>query len=222
MTTRRLATLVGLFFLAATGLYVGGQMLYGGILSADGPVIELTSAERIRVLAGVFVELLGILSIPMIAVFVYPVLRPVSTPIALSYVVLRVIESTLLIIVAAMTLTLTTDPAPLGPAELRQLVGALSEPAFLLSVGLVFPLSAMILNGMLWRAHLVPRGISGWGFAAGLLLLTGSTLGWFGLLDPLSPLMAELLFSGPIAIQEMVLAVWLIARGFAEEGVRTG
>ncbi len=79
----------------------------------------------------------------------------------------------------------------------------------------------MLLNAVLWRTRLVPRTISGWGFLAGLLLLTGSVASLLGLLDSLSPVGVEVVVSGPIAIQEMVLAGWLIARGFSLEGLRT-
>jgi hypothetical protein len=214
---RRTARFVGIFFIAATGFYLTGQALYGGVISADA-VAPFTSTQRTRVVAGVLVELVGVFAIPMIAVFLYPVLRRFSTPLALAYVALRVIEATLLAVVAALTLSLLAEFTTLGWQELRELVALLSEPPFLLSVGLAFPLSAMLLNAVLWSTRLVPRTISAWGFLAGLLLMTGSVAALLGLLDALPPVAVEVVVSGPIAIQEMVLAGWLIARGFSLEG----
>jgi hypothetical protein len=216
---RRTATLIGLFFLVATGFYLAGQGLYGGIISGGG-IAPLTSAQQTRIVGGVLVELLGVLAIPMIAVFLYPVLRRFSAPLALAYVALRVIEAALLAVVAALTLSLLAELTILDWAELRELIALLSEPPFLLSVGFAFPLSAMILNSVLWRTRLVPRGISAWGLLAGLLLFAGSVANLFGLLDSMPPGAAEALVSGPIALQEIVLAVWLIARGFLSDGLR--
>lgn len=219
MDDRRTARFVGLFFIAATGFYLAGQALYGGLISADA-VAPFTSAQRTRLVAGVLVELAGVFAIPMIAVFLYPVLRRFNTSVALAYVALRVVEATLLTVVAALTLSLLAELTTVGWLELRELVALLSEPPFLLSVGLAFPLSAMLLNAVLWRTRLVPRIISGWGFLAGLLLLAGSVTSLLGLLDSLPPVAVEVVVSGPIAIQEMVLAGWLIARGFSLEGLR--
>jgi hypothetical protein len=51
-----------------------------------------------------------------------------------------------------------------------------------------------------------------WGLAAVIPYLAAEFLTMFGLLDPLSA-QASLLFI-PMAVQEMILAVWLIAKGF--------
>jgi hypothetical protein len=71
------------------------------------------------------------------------------------------------------------------------------------------------LNAILWRTRLVPRVISGWGILGAALLLLGSLLNSLALLPDLSPVLFELLLTMPIAVQEMVLAVWLIAKGVA-------
>lgn len=220
MDERRTATIIGLFFIAATGFYVAGQSLYGGTIAGNA-ASPFTSAEQTRIVGGVLVELLGVIAIPMIAVFLYPVLRSFSAPLALAYVALRVIEAVLLTVAAALTLSLLAELTTLGWVELRELVAVLGEPPFLLSVGIVFPLSVIVLNSILWRARLVPRGIAGWGLLGGVLLIAGSIANLFGLLDSIPPVTIEVVVSGPIALQEMVLAIWLIAKGFSDEGLRS-
>jgi hypothetical protein len=218
MNDRRIATAVGVFFIAATSLYIGGQAIYGSILGSPAET-GLTSAQEARIVLGVLVELVGILAIPMISVFLYPVLRRASTPLAQGYVSLRVIESALLIVVAGFTLTLVGDRGGIAWPELREAVRLVSEPPFLISVGVVFPLSALILNAVLWATRLIPRGISAWGFLGGVALISGSLITLFDASVGLSPIAMEIVFSGPIAIQEMVLAVWLIVRGFSPEAL---
>jgi len=73
-------------------------------------------------------------------------------------------------------------------------------------------LGALILYYLLYQSRLIPRWISIWGFIAILLhLATGILLvfGWAAEDSQLVPVM-----NLPIFFQEMVMAVWLIARGF--------
>jgi uncharacterized protein DUF4386 len=65
---------------------------------------------------------------------------------------------------------------------------------------------------VLYQSKLIPRWISGWGLAAALLWLAVGLLGLFHLIAPMSTI--QVILSLPIALQEMVMAIWLIARGF--------
>ena len=64
----------------------------------------------------------------------------------------------------------------------------------------------------LFRAKLVPRWLSGWGLLAAVPYFISGMLGLFALLSPMSTLQMVLVL--PLAVQEMVLAVWLIVKGF--------
>jgi hypothetical protein len=58
----------------------------------------------------------------------------------------------------------------------------------------------------LFRSKLIPRWLSVWGFTGAVLYLAEPLLLMFGF-------KWELLFA-PLAVQEMVMAVWLIVKGF--------
>ena len=75
---------------------------------------------------------------------------------------------------------------------------------------IVFGVSAVILNYALYRARLVPRWLSGWGFIGGALFLLS------GVLVPYGPdrSWTTTVFAPPIGLQEMAFAAWLIVRGF--------
>jgi hypothetical protein len=67
---------------------------------------------------------------------------------------------------------------------------------------------------LLYRTRLVPRWLSGWG-------LVGTTLMFLATLLVMSRLIgivttSYLVQTLPIALQEMVLAVWLIVKGFRQ------
>jgi hypothetical protein len=87
--------------------------------------------------------------------------------------------------------------------------------AYVLGLGLAFALSALILNFILFQSKFVPRWLSGWGFAGAALVFANYLLESFGI-NPV-----EILFL-PIALQEMVFAVWLIAKGFNPSAIASG
>ena len=73
--------------------------------------------------------------------------------------------------------------------------------------GLVWSLSALLLNYVLYRSELVPQWLSGWGLVGALLSFAVYLLQFFSIET------SDFLFA-PIAVQEMVFAVWLIVKGF--------
>jgi hypothetical protein len=77
-----------------------------------------------------------------------------------------------------------------------------------------FCLSALLLNLLLFRTRLVPRWLSGWALAAATLYLTDAVLVLFGALTVSAP--AHVGLVAPLALNELVLAGWLLTRGFQE------
>ena len=64
------------------------------------------------------------------------------------------------------------------------------------------------------KSKLVPRFISVWGLIAAIILLTGSVLVNIDMFAGISGLVLELIIALPIAVAEMMLAIWLIFKGF--------
>ena len=75
-----------------------------------------------------------------------------------------------------------------------------------------------MLYSILYKSRLVPRWIAGWGFIAAIAMLIASMLPAF---TDLSPAIKILLIT-PIAVQEMVFAVWLIVKGFNPSAIASG
>ena len=67
---------------------------------------------------------------------------------------------------------------------------------------------------VLYSSRLVPRFISVWGLIAAALLLVGALLVMLEMDQALPSGTFELIFAMPIAVNEMVLAGWLILKGF--------
>jgi hypothetical protein len=74
-----------------------------------------------------------------------------------------------------------------------------------------FSLGAFMYYYLFFQSRLIPRWLSGWGFAAIILLMTACVLALFSG----KPVTGYTLLVIPIALQEMVLAVWLIVKGFS-------
>lgn len=89
---------------------------------------------------------------------------------------------------------------------------AVRDWAFLLGPGLVFSLSALILNYQLFQTRLVPRWLSGWGFVGAAIIFVSYIMQFYGF--------ESLVFLFlPIALQEMVFAVWLIVKGYDQSAM---
>ena len=75
---------------------------------------------------------------------------------------------------------------------------------------MAFSVGALMYYYLLYRSRLVPRWLSGWGILAIVLTLVACLLALFGH-HPVTSYVPLVL---PIAAQELVLAVWLLAKGF--------
>ena len=79
---------------------------------------------------------------------------------------------------------------------------------------IVFSLGAMMLYYVFYTARLIPRWISGWGVVAAIAYLVGGLATVFG---EGSDLWYMLMLP-----QEMVMAVWLIVKGFDTASMAAG
>ncbi len=81
---------------------------------------------------------------------------------------------------------------------------------------MAFGPGALMYYSVLYRSRLVPRWLSAWGLLAIASVMASGVLVIAGVVEPFSP--PQIVLALPIGVQEMVLAVWLIAKGFG--GVR--
>ena len=226
-TNKPSGLIVGVLFLVATVFYMIGQLIHGPITASPG-YFEAAFTNRMTVISGLLVELIGVLAIPLIAIYVFPVLKPFNYGFSIAYVVFRSIEALLLVGVSIFALSLIPiseeflNSGRTGAQDFQTigvLVQSLSYWTFIFAVGVVFPITALILNAVLYSARLVPPFISIWGFLAALLLISGTVLNMFDVFADSSASVLEAVLTLPIAVNEMVLALWLIKKGFNPVGL---
>jgi hypothetical protein len=83
-------------------------------------------------------------------------------------------------------------------------------------VAIVFCLGAIMFYTALFQARLVPRWLSGWGLLGAIVYLPAAALAIAGRDD------LATITNIPLALNEIVLAIWLIARGFEGVPIRQG
>jgi hypothetical protein len=219
-TYRKNAISVGVLFIIATVLGVMGKMKFlSPILDAPDLLIKVSNNQN-QVIIGSLLVLASAFACAGIAIGLYPVLRKHNEALALGSVGFRVMEAMLYIIGVVCTLSLVTlsqGSASAGTANASpfQISGtlllAVKDSAGMLSV-VTFTMGALMYYYVLFRSKLIPRWLSGWGIVGAALSLACILLTIFGQLIPFSTVF--ILLQLPIGLQEMVLAVWLIAKGF--------
>ena len=228
-SNRKAAIIVGVLFIIASAApistYFFTGFLGGGIAGEPIPdYLGNVSANERQVLIGMLIELIWALAVVGIPVVLFPILKKHYEALAHGFFSLRFIEALSTIVGSIILLTLLTLSqefviAGVPDASYFQTLGTLllaaREWTFMIGSGLVWSLSALILNYMLYKSKLVPRWLSGWG-------LVGATLSFATyLLQFFSINLGAILFA-PIAVQEMVFAVWLIIKGFNSSAIASG
>jgi hypothetical protein len=232
-TNRNNARWAGVFYIMATVAPILAAFFtgfLGGSVSGE-PVpdyLVAVSANERQVIIGVLLELTWALSVVGIIVTLFPILKKQHETLAMGFSGLRFMEAISNIIHSLILLTLLTLSQEYAAAGMPgdsyfQTAGtlflAVRDWTFLIGSGLVWSLSALILNLLLYQTKLIPRWLSGWGLVGAALSFAAYMLQFFGF-NP-----TEFLFL-PIGVQEMIFAVWLIVKGFnssanASESTRT-
>jgi hypothetical protein len=213
-TNRNTARIVGVLFIIATVASISTFVFIGFL--GDPDYLVNVSANENQVLGGMFLELIWALAVLGIPVILYPILRKHNEALALGFYSLRFIEAFLTILYSISLLSLLTlsrEYAKAGAPDMSyyqtagNLLLAVRDWAFLIGPGLAFTLSALILNYQLFQSRLIPRWLSGWGLVGAALMFASYLSQFYGFES------VVFLFL-PIAVQEMVFAVWLIIKGF--------
>ncbi|MFN8484437.1 MAG: DUF4386 domain-containing protein [Anaerolineae bacterium] len=224
-TYRKTAVLVGVLYIIGTvagvlSVVVTGPIL-GGFSEPGADYLARVPAGANQIILGALLVLIMGLALAMVPVVLYPLARKYNETLAVGYVVFRgALETVLYMGLVVNWLALIALGGELAKASVVDAsyvvtLGALSlqcQAAIRVMTGIVFPLGALMLYSLLYQSRLVPRWLSGWGLLGAVLSLSAAMLLLFGQMTGASTTYTYLVL--PLAVQEMVMAVWLIAKGF--------
>jgi hypothetical protein len=217
---RKTAIIVGVLFIIATAASLLVAVFLGSTLAASNYLSSVSANENQVIIAMIF-ELIAAVSALGTAVMLFPVLKKTIESLALGYVVLRLIENIFYIAGAlSLVIILTVGQGYVAGASnasyyqpLGTLLLALHDWSIWMGTLIFFGLGSLTLNYLLYQSKLVPRFLSVWGLIGAALVLLYGLLSLFSLTpDMLFSILTILAL--PIAVQEMVFAVWLIVKGF--------
>jgi hypothetical protein len=224
---RRAAVLTGVLFIAGTVSGIASRSFTDPTLQAPDYLARVAAHDTAMTVGALLAVVMGVALVGM-ALAVYPVLKRCGERLALGYLGVRLVEFVGYAISAISLLCLlvvsreSLGAAASGPSSAARLTGTVLLAVrdrgvdSVLDVA-VFPLGALMLNGAFLRARLVPRWLSAWGLAGAVLYWSTGLLVMFGAVVPMEA--AYVALQAPLGVQEMLLAGWLIVKGFDRAGL---
>ena len=208
MNNKNTGRLTGILFIAATAAGVGSLPLLN-VLDTEGYADAIVSSPQPYLLGAMLVTLMGIFC-AAIAISIYPVLAKQCKGLAIGAAGFRIIEGGIFVASAGIAAAILKAAAYTGSAAeiLKIAYNSVAETA-----AVAFCAGALLYYIGFYKTRLIPRWLSVWGIAAILLHFGASVSVLFGA-ESFSTV--NVIINMPIALQEMVLAVWLIIFGFKE------
>jgi hypothetical protein len=203
---RKAAVWIGALYIIGTVGMVLSAVVTTAVLSGPAYLAQV-AAQPNRVAIGALLVLLAGFALAMVPVVFWPIGKRYSETLAMGYVVFRgAIETVLYIVGVLCWLLLIALSAEADAGPLAGIVRTTETVIWDQLLAIPFALGALMFSFLLYQSRLVPRWLSTWGLVGATLYIVaplGSMVGF-----SLGVLMA------PLAMQEMVMAVWLIAKGF--------
>jgi hypothetical protein len=179
------------------------------------------AAQGNTVILGVLMELTLVLTAIGTTVGLFPFVRKHNESLALGYLAFRYLEAVFISVGIVAVLALLTlsrhyvaAAAPEASAYLAagSVLLAVKEWTFILGPHLLLGVNTLIYSYLLYKTQLVPRPLAIMGMTGAVLIQIAAVLEFFGVIGTWSPWLG--LLAAPIGIYEMILAGWLIAKGF--------
>lgn len=224
-TNRRATVIAGV--LVIVGMIAGVLSIVPAL--EESRYLDLISAHESQIIIGAVSQLIMIPAYVGFALCLYPALRVENEALSLGFLGFRLIAATfhfmgVILLLLFLVLGREFDQAgALGASH----IGALGEllrtardlvnhVALIISLGL----GDLLLFCILYKSKSVPRWLSVWGLLGVGSAMLASFLVLFRLTDVVAPLYLSI--NAPLALQSLVLAIWLITRGFDTKTLTTG
>jgi hypothetical protein len=221
MNSNRIYTvIVGVLFIIGTVTGTIAAIISKPILDAPDYLIKISAKESQIIIGSFLVFLMGV-ACAGIGLALYPLMKKYSPGLAIGVVGFRVAEGILEILDGVLTIGLLTlsqefVKVSASGATYFQTIGAIIKAGDAwMSNGatlLLWCIGALMYYAVFYQYRLVPRWLSVWGLVGITLATVSGVLVMLHVIPGFGTV--QMLLSLPIFPQELVLAVWLIAKGF--------
>lgn len=223
MESNKIASkIVGVLFLLAAVTAVIGLKLYDPILIGSDYLVK--GAENAnRIVLGAVMELMLVVSAIGTATVMFPILRKYNETIALWHVCFRFLEAIVITVGVISVLALLTlsrefiaagSPDPTSFQSTGIALIAIHDWTFMLGPLFMLGLNTIMYSYIFFKTRIVPRFIATLGIVGAISVFTCALLVMFGVIEQISVWGGILAL--PVAATEMILAVWLLTKGFNE------
>jgi Domain of unknown function (DUF4386) len=223
--SRKITSLAGALYLVG---FIAGILSISSDVD-DSAYLVKASANANQVILATFFQFIMAVTYLGIALTLYPFLRKYNERLALGFLCFRIMATVFIVTgVVILLLILTTSQEYVKPGNSDslyfQFFGGLLRTARDLVNHMAMPLVLSAGNLMfyflLYQTKLIPRWLSFWGFIATALGgILASLLVMFRLIDIITPI--YIILTLPTALLEIILAVWLIVKGFNLDAVNS-
>jgi hypothetical protein len=219
------AIAVGVLFILCSAAAILSIVPLGATVGAPVDFAKLAGSDNAVVMTAL-IEFVWAATGMGIAIGLYPVLRLFNPALALGSVFGRVVENVFILVGTLSLLALLTvsqqAAGSAGPSSFQATGDALVAVrdwvhGFVAMIP--FGIGSLMYSYVLYRSRLIPRWLSGWGLVGAALSLVATV--YAGFTQDFGFTTVNNVLSAPIGLQEMVLAVWLIAKGFNPSAVRS-
>lgn len=229
-TNKRTAVIVGILFIIGTVSGILSSVVTAPIMGDSNYPLNISAIETPWVVGTLLILLMG-LPLAMVPVMLYPIFKKQSEVLAFGAVLFRgVLEAVCyiaLVISMFLLLTVSQGYAKTGAADASnyQFLGSvLIETGDWINqiLAIVFSIGSLMISILFYQTKLIPRWLSGWGLIGAILYFAAPFISMIGSQHLALSLDSKLGFLlGPLAIQEMILAIWMIVKGFNPHAILT-
>ena len=218
-THRKNAVVAGILFIIGTASGVISAAIGIPVWNAPDYLLKLSANENLINL-GIILQFIMAISCAGISLALYPILKKFSEGLAIGAVGFRLIENMIQILLAVSDIALlaiSREFIKAGSPTTSYFQGAgeiinttsdwmINGPALI-----CFSIGASLYYIAFYQHRLVPRWLSGWGLVSLTLAAIFSLLVMIGIIPSFGTI--QIVANLSILVQEMVFAVWLIAKG---------
>jgi hypothetical protein len=206
---RRAAAIIGALYIVGTVSGILAAVLGAPLLDGDDYLTQIAANPNQLALGAVFILTMGF-SLALIPIVFWPIGRRYSERLAMGYVVFRGAIETVSYLPGAFSWLLLIELGKQPDQAMADVVQSAHTVFSDTMFSFPFVIGAFLFYSLLYRWRLIPRWLSGLGLVGLALNVVAPLTAMFGVDLGFEPALLE----GVTFVQEMLMALWLIVRGF--------